>query len=74
MAQFPKLNVFVGQKLIFRHYYIQNFKDGIQIQVCKVNEETVSGNDKKIVAQAKCWLSYYKNVYVGLICDTFKKI
>ena len=32
-AQFPKLNVFVGQKSILRHYYIQNGTAGIQIRV-----------------------------------------
>ena len=37
-AQFPKLSVFIGQKSIFRHYCIQNVKDGIQIQVYNINE------------------------------------
>ena len=32
-AQLPKLSVFVGQKLILRHFYIQNVKDGIQIRI-----------------------------------------
>ena len=32
-AQFPKFSVFLGQKSMFRRYCIQNFKDGIQIQV-----------------------------------------
>ena len=32
-AQFPKLNAFIGQKLIFCNYCIQIVKDGIQIQV-----------------------------------------
>ena len=40
-ARFPKLGVFVGQKVIFRHYCIQNFKDGIQIRICKINNEIV---------------------------------
>ena len=31
-AQFPKFSVFVGQKSIFRHYCIQNAKDGIRIR------------------------------------------
>ena len=30
-AQFPKFRVFIGQKSLFRHYCIQNVKDGIQI-------------------------------------------
>ena len=29
-AQVPEFSVFIGQKSIFRHYYIQNVKDGIQ--------------------------------------------
>ena len=41
-AQFPKLNVFIRQKFIFRHCCIQNFKDGIQIQVCNINKECLS--------------------------------
>ena len=32
-AQFPKFSAFIGQKSIFYRYCIQNFKDGIQIQV-----------------------------------------
>ena len=32
-AQFPKLSVFVGQKSILRHFYIQNVEDGIQIRI-----------------------------------------
>ena len=33
VAQFPKVSVFIGQKTIFRRYYIKNVEDGIQIQV-----------------------------------------
>ena len=36
-AQFPKFSVFIGQESIFRHYCIQNAKDGIQIQVYNIN-------------------------------------
>ena len=32
-AQFPNCSVFIGQKLIFRRYCIQNVKDGTQSQV-----------------------------------------
>ena len=35
-AQFQKVNVFIGQKLIFGHYCIQNVKDSIQIQACSL--------------------------------------
>ena len=34
-----KIQCFVGQNSILRHYYIQNLKDGIQIRVCKINKE-----------------------------------
>ena len=33
VAQFPKFYDFIGQKTIFRRYYIKNVEDGIQIQV-----------------------------------------
>ena len=33
---------FIGQKSIFCHYCIQNFKDGIQIQVYNINNGSVS--------------------------------
>ena len=41
-AQFPKYSVFIGQKLIMRRYCIQNIKDGIQIQVYNINNESVN--------------------------------
>ena len=41
-AQFPKLSVFYWQKSIFRWYCIQNVKDGIQIQVYNINNESVN--------------------------------
>ena len=41
-SQFPKLTVFLGQKTIFRHDYIQNVKDGIQIQVNKINKDSAT--------------------------------
>ena len=37
-----KLNIFVGQKSIVRHYCIQNVKDGIQIQAYNINNECVT--------------------------------
>ena len=30
-GRIPKLSIFIGQKSIFRHYCIQNVKDGIHI-------------------------------------------
>ena len=41
-AQFPKLSVFIGQKSIFRHYCIQNVKDGIQTQGYTINNECLT--------------------------------
>ena len=38
-AQLPKLSVFVGQKLILRHYCIQNVKDLFQIRLYKINRD-----------------------------------
>ena len=32
----------LAKKLIFRHYYIQNVKDGIQIRLSNINKESVS--------------------------------
>ena len=39
---FPKLRIFIGQKLGFHLCCIQNVKDGIQIQVCNIINESVS--------------------------------
>ena len=35
----PKLIVFVGQKVILRHYYMENVRDTIQIRVYKINKK-----------------------------------
>ena len=40
--QVPKLSVFIGQKLIFRHYCIQNVKDRIQIREHKITNKIVA--------------------------------
>ena len=48
-AQFPKLSVFVGQELIFRHDYIQDIKDGIQI----INKERVTHFGQLISVKVK---------------------
>ena len=37
-----KIYYFFGQKYKFRRYFIENVKDGIQIQVCNINNESVS--------------------------------
>ena len=52
-AQFPKLSVFVGQKSIFRYYCIQNVKDGIQIGVYKINNESVTHFNQFISVKVK---------------------
>jgi len=41
-AQFSKLSVLVGQKSICRRFCFENVKDGIQIQVCNINSESVN--------------------------------
>ena len=38
-AEFPKFSVFIGQRSMLRHYYIQNVKNESQIRVYKVNKE-----------------------------------
>ena len=69
--------MFVGQKSIIRHCYIQNSKDGIQIRVYKINKESLTHFSqfilvkvKKIEAQVKCWLSYKKRVFYSVIKDS----
>ena len=52
-AQFPKFNVLIGQKSIFRRYFIQNVKDGIQIQVYNVNNESVNHFSQLISVKVK---------------------
>ena len=41
-AWFPKFSAFIGQKSIFCCYGIQNVKDGIQIQVYNIDNESVN--------------------------------
>ena len=52
-AQCPKFSVFIGQKLMFRRYCIQDVKDGIQIQVYNINNESVSHFSKFISVKVK---------------------
>ena len=42
VGQFPKVSVFVGQKSILHHYYIQ--EDGIHIRVGTENKESIYCN------------------------------
>ena len=37
-----KIKFFVGQKSIFRQYYIQGVKDEVQIQVHKISRESAT--------------------------------
>ena len=41
-AEFPKLNVFVGQNSIFRHCCFQNVRDGIPSRLYKINKGRVT--------------------------------
>ena len=41
-VKFEKLSVSIGQKLMLRHYCIQNVEDEIQIRVYKINRESVN--------------------------------
>ena len=52
-AQFPNFSGFVGQKSIFRHYFIQNVKNGIQIQAYHSNNETVAHFGQFILVKGK---------------------
>ena len=53
MIQFPRFSVFIGQKSIFRRYCIQNVKDGIQIQVHNINNESVNHFSQFISVKVK---------------------
>ena len=52
-TQVPILNIFVGQKSIFRRHCIQNVKDSIQICVYKINKENVAHFIQLISMKAK---------------------
>ena len=52
-AKFPNLSVFVGQKLILQHYFIQNVKNGVQTQVCTIDKETVTHLSQFILVELK---------------------
>ena len=53
-----KLSVFVGQKPVFHHYYIQDAKDRIQIQVYTMNKESVTHFGLFILVNIKKILRY----------------
>ena len=48
---------FFCQKSTFRHYCIQNVKDGIQIQAYNINNESVNHFSQFILVEAKTSLS-----------------
>ena len=52
-AQFQKFIVFISQKSVFRRYCIQNFKDGIQIQVYNIVHESVYHSSRFISVKVK---------------------
>ena len=48
-----KISVFIGQKSVFRHCCIQNAKDGIQIQVYSIINESLSHSSQFISLKVK---------------------
>ena len=79
-AQLPKLSVFIGYKSIFCHYYIQNVKDGIQIQAYNVSNEFLTHFHQFVVVNVKknsrkshyIYISIYRNI-LGSISGKIKK-
>ena len=69
-AKFPKFSVFIGQKSIFRHYWIENIKDGIQIQVYNIIIESVYHSSQFISVKVK---KNFKKIS-GTISRKVKKI
>ena len=55
-AQSPKLSIFVGQKLILHHYYIQNIIDATQIRVHKIIKERATHFSQFISAKTTIML------------------
>ena len=77
MAQFPKCSVFLGQKSAFRRYCIQNVKDGIQIQVYNINNESVNHYSQFISVIQPYYFSRSKEKFKkisGVISGKVKKI
>jgi len=52
-AQFPKLSVFICQKSILRRHCIQKVKDGIQVRVYNINNESASHFSQSNPVKAK---------------------
>ena len=52
--------MFIGQKLAFRRYCIQNVKDGIQIQVYNIIKESVNHSRQFISVKVKKNLRKYQ--------------
>ena len=52
-AQFPKSSVFIGQKSIIRRYCIQNVKDGIQIHVYNIINDSVTHSSQFISVKVR---------------------
>ena len=53
VAQFPKFSVSTVQKSIFRRFCIYNVKDGIQIQIYNINNESGSHFSQFISVKVK---------------------
>ena len=52
-AQFPTFSVFIGQQSVFCRYCMQNVKDGIQIQVYNINNESLNHSSLCISVKVK---------------------
>ena len=50
---FQKLSAFISKKSAFRRYCIQNFKDGIQIHVCNIINESVNHSSQFMSVKVK---------------------
>ena len=62
-AQFPKFSVFIGQQSIFRRYCIQNVKDGSQIQMYIIYNESLSNFSQFISVKVKKNLGKSENQF-----------
>jgi len=49
---FQKLSVFIGKKSVFRRYCIQNVKDGIQIQVHNIINDSLNHSSQFIFCKS----------------------
>ena len=62
-AQFPKVSVFIGQKLVFCHYCIQNAKNWIQLQVYNISNKCVTHFSQFISEKVKKSLRTFQSQF-----------